>query len=193
MRAAATSTAMAIGTAVAASPVEGKTRLSAVNACWTTGAERMMAAAAATASARRTIRPRMLPLLGRRLPPPRAGLALGHLGAGLPRLGQPDRNRLLAACHLPARSTPQRAALALVHRALDLLTRLASVLGHGFSSNTNGYTDSIRVPPCRRRAFLEGVVNDGDEVVGHHEALAPRVVEVSGRPGRKHVLHGPPG
>src|SRR5690349_8082484 len=47
---------------------------------------------------------------------------LRHLAAGAPRLGQPDRDRLLAALHLLARAAAlQLAALHLVHRLLHLL------------------------------------------------------------------------
>jgi len=46
---------------------------------------------------------------------------LRHLGAFTPRLGQPDRDRLLAACDLAAGAAAlQRAGVALFHRALDL-------------------------------------------------------------------------
>src|ERR687895_494395 len=136
MRAAATRIATPIGRAVATTPIAGKTVYAAVNPCWTNGAERMTAAAAATASATRTIRTRMLPLLRRRLPLPRPALPLArHLGARFPRLGQPDGDGLLATRDLPARpSALQRAALALAHRAFDLLARLPSVLGHDSSS-----------------------------------------------------------
>src|SRR5690349_11773407 len=52
-------------------------------------------------------------------------LLLRHLAAGAPRLGQPDRDRLLAALHLLARAAAlQLAALHLVHRLLDLLAGL---------------------------------------------------------------------
>src|SRR5499427_1049724 len=55
-----------------------------------------------------------------------SGSGLGSLFwnfvAFAPRLGEPDRDRLLAALHFPTRApAAQRAALALVHRPSDLL------------------------------------------------------------------------
>src|SRR5207253_398395 len=54
-----------------------------------------------------------------------------HLGAGLARLGQADRDRLLAALHrLAGAAALQRAVLALVHRAFHLALRFLSITGH---------------------------------------------------------------
>src|SRR5437879_9583055 len=51
---------------------------------------------------------------------PASGLLLRHPGAALARLGQADRNRLLAALDLPAGAAAlQRAGLALLHGAAD--------------------------------------------------------------------------
>src|SRR5512140_1777311 len=75
------------------------------------------------------------PAASRRLPLRLALLFLRHFRAGAPRLGQTDRDRLLAALHLAAGpSAAQRAFLALVHRALHLPARLLSVLRHGARS-----------------------------------------------------------
>src|SRR5215471_3484156 len=69
-------------------------------------------------------------------PPPSLALAAllttallrRHLAAGPARLAQTDRDRLLAALHLPLRTaSAQLAALHFVHRALDLLRSLSPV------------------------------------------------------------------
>src|SRR5437016_4152180 len=66
-------------------------------------------------------------------------LLLRHLCAGLPRFGEADRDRLLAALDASARPAAlQRAALALVHRALDLLARLLPVLSHAYPPYPEG-------------------------------------------------------
>src|SRR5438094_437532 len=58
-------------------------------------------------------------------------LLLRDLRASLPRLRETDGDRLLAALHRLARAAAlQLAALALAHRALDLLAGFLSVLGH---------------------------------------------------------------
>src|SRR5437762_12003167 len=66
-------------------------------------------------------------LLGRLARP----LLLRDLCARLARFRETDGDRLLAALHRLARAAAlQLAALALVHRALDLLAGFLSVLGH---------------------------------------------------------------
>src|SRR6185295_11755914 len=59
---------------------------------------------------------------------PPSGFLLRHPRAALARLGQADRDRLLAAPDLPAgAAAAQRAGLALLHRAADLLGRTLRV------------------------------------------------------------------
>src|SRR5882672_7121345 len=54
-----------------------------------------------------------------------------HLCAGIPCFRQADRDRLLAARHASARAAAlQGAALALAHRALDLLPSFLAVFSH---------------------------------------------------------------
>src|SRR5437773_3376299 len=66
--------------------------------------------------------PRFPPLLVLSVLPTR------NLAALAPRLGESNRDRLLAAGHLLARSArPQRPVLALVHRLLDFLRGQSSV------------------------------------------------------------------
>src|SRR6185369_12162556 len=61
----------------------------------------------------------------------RAVLLRRHFAAGLPRLRQADRDRLLLALHrLAGAAALQRAALALVHRLLDLFRRLVAIRCH---------------------------------------------------------------
>src|SRR5262245_17632606 len=87
--------------------------------------------------------------------PARAAALLRDLRARFSRLGQTDRNRLLAARDLLARAAGlQGPALALVHRALDLALSLLSVLAsHAFSSVLGSIVASPvpRLPPKTSR------------------------------------------
>src|SRR5256885_10471658 len=84
--------------------------------CWVLG----MAAAART---------RLAPAGA--LPRAAAAAFARYFCARAPRLGQADRDRLLAARHLLARApAPERAVLPLVHHTLHFSLRLASLLGH---------------------------------------------------------------
>src|SRR5262245_48709263 len=83
----------------------------------------------------------------RRRPPPAR-----NLPTRAARLGQPDRDRLLAALHLlPGPPALQRPALPLVHRLLDLLLGLAAVLRHGVYRHAR---PPACVVPARARRFL---------------------------------------
>src|SRR5258708_26114342 len=99
------------------------------------------ARAAAAGSARRQAQAaadRGIPPILRFLLPARRRSALRrrrllprHLGARLARLGEADRDRLLAALHrLAGAAALQRAVLALVHRAFHLALRFLSITGH---------------------------------------------------------------
>src|SRR5579872_6145412 len=96
---------------------------------------------------------------------------LRHLGALLPRLGQPDRDRLLAALHLAAvtrLAALQRSLLAAVHRALHalrcafavlaravLLSRVLFARGHVRLLYRKDCTPCLHARPRKHRATID--------------------------------------
>src|SRR6266545_6399112 len=90
---------------------------------------RSLRAASALLRRRRLAAARRRRLLARR------GFLARHLAPGAPRLGRANRDCLLPARHLPARSTAlQLSALPLVHRPFNFLRCLLAVLRHRSSS-----------------------------------------------------------
>src|SRR5437868_391839 len=96
-------------------------------------------------------------------------LLLGDLRAGAAGFREADGDRLLTALHaLAGAPALQRAALALVHRALDLLPRLLAVLGHAY-------------PPYRERLHACSMPKPRSAASGRAGRVAAFVV--TNRPG----------
>src|ERR1044071_6144088 len=81
-------------------------------------------------------------------------LLLRNLRAGPARLGEADGDRLLPALHLaPGAAALERAALALVHRALDLLPGFLPVLSNAYPPYQRPLACLFYADPTNRRTY----------------------------------------